>query len=188
MGVYKNKGKGLGLDLIAGVTTHAAPANTFNDEDFSVDAANEVSLLPVRRVYHGTKADWDSLSVAEKTQYGATAFTDDEGGDSVEPISITQNTGSGFNVIEIKAIRTGNIVSVVGIVGIISQLESVTIATGFPTPLVTKDTVNSTQVYLSGQRGTNNSGQAAKITKDGALIIYTSDAGGNYYFSGTYVI
>lgn len=166
-----------------------AESFTFNSDDFDVDTTTgTVSLAPERRVYNGTKAVWDTLSVAEKTQYGATAFTDDEGGDSVEPISITQNTGSGFNVIEIKAIRTGNIVSVVGVVEIISQLESVTIATGFPTPLVTKDTVNSTQVYLSGQRGANNSGQAAKITKDGALLIYTSDAGGNYYFSGSYII
>ena len=55
------------------------PTSTFNDEDFSVDAQNEVSLLPARRVYHATRAAWDLLSVAEKTQYGATAFTDDEG-------------------------------------------------------------------------------------------------------------
>lgn len=54
------------------------PTSTFNDEDFSVDAQNEVSLLPARRVYRGTRAAWDLLSVAEKTQYGATAFTDDE--------------------------------------------------------------------------------------------------------------
>lgn len=56
------------------------PTSTFNDEDFSVDAQNEVSLLPARRVYRGTRAAWDLLSVAEKTQYGATAFTDDESG------------------------------------------------------------------------------------------------------------
>ena len=31
-------------------------------------------------VFGGKKSDWDLLSVAEKTQYDATAFTDDEGG------------------------------------------------------------------------------------------------------------
>ena len=184
-----NAGKALVINEKGNVVPgDAAPANTFNAEDFSVDGANEVSLLPVRRVYHGTKADWDLLSVAEKTQYGATAFTDDEGGDSVEDIPITKNTGSGFNVVEIKAIRTGNLVSVVGIVEAISQLESVVVATGFPTPLITKDTVNNTQIYLSGQRGTNSEGQAAKIDKNGQLFIYTNTSGGNYYFSGTYVI
>jgi hypothetical protein len=55
------------------------PINTFDDEDFSVDAQNEVSLIPARRVYHGTRAAWDLLSVAEKKTYGAAAFTDDEG-------------------------------------------------------------------------------------------------------------
>ena len=167
-----------------------AESFTFNEDDFNVDSStNEVSLLPSRRVFNGTKAAWDLLSVAEKTQYGATAFTDDEGGvEGVETISLTQNTGSGFRVIELKAIRTGNIVSVVGIVEIISQLESVVVATGFPAPLITKDTVNITNFYLAGQRGTNLVGQAAEIDKNGQLVIYTATSGGNYYFSGTYVI
>ena len=60
-----------------------AESFTFNSDDFSVDTATSaVSLAPERRVFNGTKAAWDLLSVAEKTQYGATAFTDDEGGDS----------------------------------------------------------------------------------------------------------
>lgn len=166
-----------------------AESFTFNEDDFNIDSSTDkVSLLPSRRVYNGTKAVWDTLSVAEKTQYGATAFTDDEGGDSVEDIPITQNTNPSFHIIEIKAIRTGNIVSVVGIVEVISQLESVVVATGFPAPLIIKDTANNTQIYLNGQRNTNNGGQAAKITKDGELTIYTSSSGGNYYFSGTYVV
>lgn len=66
------------------------PTNTFNDEDFSVGAQNEVSLLPAWRVYHGTRAAWDLLSVAEKTQYGATAFTDDEGGAYVDTYSTNE--------------------------------------------------------------------------------------------------
>lgn len=184
-----NAGKALVINEEGNVVPgDVAPANTFNAEDFSVDAGNEVSLLPARRVYNGTKAAWDLLSVAEKTQHGAAAFTDDEGRcDSVEDIPITKNTGSGFNVVEIKAIRTGNLVSVVGIVEIRSQLESAVVATGFPPPLIVQDTVNSTQVYLAGQRGTNSDGQAAKIDKNGQLSIYTSTGGENYYFSGTYV-
>lgn len=60
-----------------------AESFTFNEDDFNIDSSTDkVSLLPSRRVFNGSKADWDLLSVAEKTQYGATAFTDDEGGDS----------------------------------------------------------------------------------------------------------
>lgn len=184
-----NAGKALVINEEGNVVPgDTAPANTFNGEDFSVGSQNEVSLLPARRVYHGTKADWDLLSVAEKTQYGATAFTDDDGGvEGVETISLTQNTSSAYNVIELKAIRMGNVVNVVGIVEVITQVESLTIATGFPRPLIVQYTVNDTQIYLSGQRGTNNDGQSAEITKDGALIVYTSTSGGNYYFSGSYI-
>ena len=65
-----------------------AESFTFNENDFNVDSStDEVSLLPSRRVFNGTKADWDLLSVAEKTQYGATAFTDDEGGKYVDTYS-----------------------------------------------------------------------------------------------------
>ena len=165
-----------------------AESFTFNEDDFNVDSSTDkVSLLPSRRVFNGSKADWDLLSVAEKTQYGATAFTDDEGGESVETISLTQNTSSAYKVIELKAIRMGNIVNVVGILEVIAQMESLTIATGFPPPLILQDTVNNTQIYLSGQRGTNNDGQAAKINKDGEMLVYTSTSGGNYYFSGSYI-
>lgn len=172
------------------VQKNVQPNATFNEDDFNIDSSTDkVSLLPSRRVFNGSKADWDLLSVAEKTQYGATAFTDDEGvsGD-VETISLTQNTNSAYKIIELKAIRMGNIVNVIGIVEIIAQIESLTIATGFPPPLIVQDTVNYTYIYLSGQRGTNNIGQSAKITKNGELIIYTSTSGGNYYFSGTYVV
>ena len=185
-----NAGKALVINEEGNVVPgDVAQANTFNVEDFSVDGANEVSLLPVRRVYHGTKAAWDLLSVAEKTHYGATAFTDDEdvSGD-VETISLTQNTNSAYKIIELKAIRMGNIVNVIGIVEVIAQIESLTIATGFPPPLIVQDTFNNTHIYLSGQRGTNNDGQSAKITKDGELIVYTSTSGGNYYFSGSYIV
>lgn len=56
-----------------------AESFTFRSDDFNVDTTNSgVSLAPERRVYNGTKAAWGLLSVEEKTQYGATAFTDDE--------------------------------------------------------------------------------------------------------------
>lgn len=60
-----------------------AESFTFNDDDFDVDTATStVSLAAERRVYNGTKAVWDTLSTAEKTQYGAAAFTDDENASS----------------------------------------------------------------------------------------------------------
>ena len=165
-----------------------AESFTFNSDDFGIDSStNEVSLSPARRVFNGTKADWDLMTTAEKTQYGATAFTDDEGEGGVEDIPLTQNTNSAYKIIELKAIRMGNIVNVVGVVEVVAQMESLTIATGFPPPLIVQDTVNSIQIYLSGQRGTNSDGQSARITKDGELIVYTSTSGGNYYFSGSYI-
>lgn len=92
-----------------------AESFTFNSDDFDVDTTtNEVSLLPSRRVYNGTKAAWDLLSVAEKTQYGATAFTDDDGGmdspvDVVESgnmYAVTSNAVADFAFDKSK-IRTG---------------------------------------------------------------------------------
>lgn len=67
-----------------------AESFTFNDDDFEIDSStNEVSLLPARRVFNGTTTEWEQLTTAEKTQYGATAFTDDEGG-GVEAYSTTE--------------------------------------------------------------------------------------------------
>lgn len=92
-----------------------AESFTFNKDDFNIDSStNEVSLLPSRRVFNGTKADWDLLSVAEKTQYGATAFTDDDGGmdspvDVVESgnmHTVTSNAVANFAFDKSK-IRTG---------------------------------------------------------------------------------
>ena len=92
-----------------------AESFTFNSDDFDIDSStNEVSLLPSRRVFNGTKADWDLLSVAEKTQYGATAFTDDDGGmDSTVDVvesgnmhAVTSNAVADFAFDKSK-IRTG---------------------------------------------------------------------------------
>ena len=69
-----------------------AESFTFNEDDFNVDSStDEVSLLPSRRVFNGSKADWDLLSVAEKTQYGATAFTDDEGSEMSSLVDIVED-------------------------------------------------------------------------------------------------
>lgn len=59
---------------------------TFDSDDFNV-ANDNVELQPSRRVYGGTRAAWNLLSVAEKTKYGATAFTDDEGGEYIDVYS-----------------------------------------------------------------------------------------------------
>lgn len=68
-----------------------AESFTFNSDDFDVDTTTStVSLAAERRVYNGTKAVWDTLSTAEKTQYGATAFTDD--GDTGADIYSTNET------------------------------------------------------------------------------------------------
>ena len=65
-----------------------AESFTFNSDDFDVDTTTStVSLAPERRVYNGSKAVWDTLSVAEKIKYGATAFTDDEGGEYIDVYS-----------------------------------------------------------------------------------------------------
>ena len=106
---------------------------------------------------------------------------------NVEVIEPTINTDSKYTVLEIKVIKTGNVVSIAGIVTINAQLESVTVATGLPVPLITKLVVYDNFVFLYGQRGTNSAGQAAKIDKNGNLLVYTTNDVGNYYFSGTYV-
>lgn len=62
---------------------------TFDSNDFNV-ANDNVELQPSRRTYKGTRAAWDLLSVAEKTQYGATAFTDDEGGTPTDVYSTSE--------------------------------------------------------------------------------------------------
>lgn len=68
-----------------------AESFTFNEDDFNIDSSTDkVSLLPSRRVFNGSKADWDLLSVAEKTQYGATAFTDDDGGMDI-PVDVVES-------------------------------------------------------------------------------------------------
>ena len=107
---------------------------------------------------------------------------------NVEVINPTINTDSGYRVMEIKVIKTGNLVSVAGIITVNSQLESVPVATGLPIPLITKLVEYDNYIYLYGQKETNADGQVVKIDKNGNLLVYTdSGNGSNYYFGGTYI-
>lgn len=169
--------------------------------------------LVANATFNGSHAQWNALTPAQKAMYNIVNFDDDEAiglqisdavedgnmnpvtsnavydyVNNVETIPLTQNTGSQYTIHELKAIRTGNVVSVVGVVEVRSQMESIVVATGFPLPLVTQGTIKPLQFLLSGQRGGNVIGeQAVFIDKLGQLTIYTSNSGGNYFFSGTYI-
>ena len=58
-----------------------------------------VSLLPKRRIFSGTTAEWEALTTEVKKTYGYAAFTDDEGGSYQEvqrverPLEVTQDSG-----------------------------------------------------------------------------------------------
>ena len=113
-----------------------AESFTFNEDDFNVDSSTDkVSLLPSRRVFNGSKADWDLLSVAEKTQYGATAFTDDEGGDSPLTSEAIQLI-SGVDANLARVIRYGKLVIVAldNITSTSSIQQYTVIASGLPVP------------------------------------------------------
>lgn len=184
-GIVKPDGETITVDNDG--TLHAAPANTFNAEDFSVDSANEVSLLPARRVYNGTRSAWDSLSVAEKTQYGATAFTDDEGGDfplTSEAIQLI----SGVDANLARVIRYGKLVIIAldNLTATSSISEYTTIASGLPVPYtgaseagrqvasgrITASTylyvsaVGTLSVGVGGWDGSRGDGSIVYVTKD----------------------
>ena len=113
-----------------------AESFTFNEDDFNVDSSTDkVSLLPSRRVFNGSKADWDLLSVAEKTQYGATAFTDDEGeGFPLTSEAIQLISGVDANLA--RVIRYGKLVIVAldSITSTSSIPQYTVIASGLPVP------------------------------------------------------
>lgn len=58
----------------------AASPLTFDEDDFSVDANNEVKLISSQRIFTGTQAQWDALSTAAKKTYGQANITDDNDG------------------------------------------------------------------------------------------------------------
>ena len=107
---------------------------------------------------------------------------------NVEVINPTINTDSNYNVLEIKVIKTGNLVSIIGIITVKAQLESAVIATGLPVPLITKLVEYDNYIHIFGQKETNSDGQAVKVDKYGRLLVYTDRGNGsNYYFSGMYI-
>lgn len=166
-----------------------APANTFNAEDFSVDGANEVSLLSARRVYHGTKAAWDLLSVEEKTQYGATAFTDDEATLQGTPELITSQVqpGPGYSSGKIVVQKLGHLVQLDLRSVVTTGLEKV-IYTGLPKPsndepyFVVQGDGNPPILGLCHLRtngvlwsGASTAGMEAEVVWDGTLMYFTND-------------
>lgn len=165
-----------------------AESFTFNKDDFNIDSStDEVSLLPSRRVFNGSKADWDLLSVAEKTQYGATAFTDDEGGDfplTSEAIQLI----SGVDANLARVIRYGKLVIIAldNLIATSTIQQYTTIASGLPIPYtgaseagkqVASGRINSsTYLYVSaagtlcvgvgGWDGSRGDGSIVYVTND----------------------
>ena len=167
-----------------------AESFTFNDGDFDVDSStNEVSLSPARRVFNGTKADWDLLSVAEKTQYGATAFTDDEATLQGTPEVITSQvqTGPGYSSGNIVVQKLGHLVQLDLRSVVTTGLEKV-IYTGLPKPsnvapyFIVQGDGNPQILGLGNIRdegilwsGTSTAGMAAGIVWDGTIMYFTND-------------
>ena len=154
-------------------------------------AEADIANLEVGQII-GTKDEGSELSnpvdvVQDGNMHAVTSNAVFDYVNNVEVINPTINTDSKYNVIEIKVIKTGNLVSIAGIITVNTQLESVTIATRLPIPLITKLVEYDNYIFLYGQKGTNAAGQAVKIDKNGNLVVYTDSAGGNYYFGGTYV-
>ena len=165
-----------------------AESFTFNEDDFNVDSSTDkVSLLPSRRVFNGSKADWDLLSVAEKTQYGATAFTDDEGGGSPLTSEAIQLI-SGVDANLARVIRYGKLVIVAldNITSTSSISQYTVIASGLPVPYTGASEAGqnvasgritaSTYLYVSnagtlcvsvgGWDGSRGDGSIIYVTKD----------------------
>ena len=141
-----------------------AESFTFNKDDFNVDSStDEVSLLPSRRVFNGSKADWDLLSVAEKTQYGATAFTDDEGVNfplTSEAIQLI----SGVDANLARVIRYGKLV--------IIALDSITYTSSIPqyTPIA-----SGLPIPYTGSSEAGQNVASGRITS--STYLYVSNAG-----------
>ena len=167
-----------------------AESFTFNKDDFNIDSSTDkVSLLPSRRVFNGSKADWDLLSVAEKTQYGATAFTDDEGSgmDSPEVITSQVQTGPGYSSGEIVVQKLGHLVQLDLRSVVTTGLEKV-IYTGLPKPsndepyFVVQGDGNPHILGLGNLRadgilwsGASTAGMAPGVVWDGTIMYFTND-------------
>ena len=86
-GVVKPDGESITIDQDG--TIHGASSNTFNSDDFDV-TNKEVSLLPARRIFTGTQAEWNALTTVEKKTYGQVNITDDDGNPNFEVYSTTE--------------------------------------------------------------------------------------------------
>ena len=145
-----------------------ADSFTFNSDDFGIDSStNEVSLSPARRVFNGTKADWDLMTTAEKTQYGATAFTDDEGGESPLTSEAIQLI-SGVDANLARVIRYGKLVIV--------ALDNLTTTSPIPqyTPIASGLPLPYTGASEAGQQvasGRINASNYLYVSAEGTLCV-----------------
>ena len=101
---------------------------TFNSDDFNV-ANDNVELQPSRRTYKGTRAAWNLLSVAEKTRYGATAFTDDEGGAPTD-VSSRMSFNSGYTFTNRQSLLKDGVVYLNGTVNLATPVQVVNSSIG----------------------------------------------------------
>lgn len=165
-----------------------AESFTFNEDDFNIDSSTDkVSLLPSRRVFNGSKADWDLLSVEEKTKYGATAFTDDEGVNfplTSEAIQLI----SGVDANLARVIRYGKLVIIAldNLTSTSTISQYTTIASGLPIPytgaseagqqVASGRITSSTYLYVSAE-GTLCVGVGGwdGSRGDGSIVYVTND-------------
>lgn len=165
-----------------------AESFTFNKDDFNIDSSTDkVSLLPSRRVFNGSKADWDLLSVEEKTKYGATAFTDDEGVNfplTSEAIQLI----SGVDANLARVIRYGKLVIIAldNLTSTSTISQYTTIASGLPIPYtgaseagrqVASGRINSSSYLYVSASGTLCVGVGGwdGSRGDGSIVYVTND-------------
>ena len=97
-------------------------------------AENDLANLEVGQII-ATKDEGNELSnpvdvVQDGNMHAVTSNAVFDYVNNVEVIEPTINTDSRYNVLEVKVIKTGNLVSISGIITVNSQLESVTVAEG----------------------------------------------------------
>lgn len=165
-----------------------AESFTFNSDDFSVDTVTSlVNLAPERRVYNGTRAAWNLLSVEEKTQYGATAFTDDEGVYSpltTEAVQLIPEVDASLA----RVIRYGKLVIIAldNLTATSTIPQYTTIASGLPTPytgaleagkqVASGRITSSTYLYVSAEgKLTVGVGGWDGSRGDGSIVYVTND-------------
>lgn len=103
-------------------------------------------------------------------------------------ITLTTYANSAFSIIELKAVRLGlNTIQVAGILEINSQCETLTFASGLPTPKVVTLSPHLMQIQAMCYRGTSSgASERVLINKNGSMTVYTNTSGGNLYFSCEY--